>query len=97
MDDTATVLDAGAYRVDAASAPARLSLTGGLPADLRDMNAIAIAFTAGYGDGESDVPALIRAGILEILADLYVNRGDGAAEPPQTALSLFSPYRIFKL
>ena len=55
---------------------------------------IAIAFTAGYGDAESDVPAPIREAILEIVADLYANRGETNVETPLAALALLAPYRV---
>ena len=98
VDDTATVLDASLYQVDAASAPARVTLKSpALAANARALNAIAIAFDAGYGDHASDVPQAIRTAILEIVADLHANRGDASLDPPQAALALLAPYRIFKL
>ena len=73
---------AALYRVDAASAPARIAWkeTTVAPTDLRNFNALAIAFTAGYGDAASDVPEPIRRAILMIVADLYVHRGDACAD-----------------
>jgi uncharacterized phiE125 gp8 family phage protein len=99
LDDTASVLDAGVYQVDAAGEPARVTLKFGVtpPVGLRAINAVAIAFDAGYGDGESDVPFAIRQAILEIVADLYVNRGDAAANAPSSALALLAPYRVVRL
>jgi uncharacterized phiE125 gp8 family phage protein len=98
MDDAATVLDASHYQVDLASAPARVTLKSpAIVADTRALNAIAIGFTAGYGDDASDVPQAIRTAILEILADLYANRGDMKAEPPSTAQAMLAPYRVLKL
>jgi len=99
MDDSASVLDPSVYQVDAASAPARLALKPAavLPANLRAINAVSIAFTAGYGDGESDVPAPVREAILEIVAGLYANRGDAPADLPLAAFALLAPYRVLKL
>jgi uncharacterized phiE125 gp8 family phage protein len=96
-DDSATVLDTARYQIDAASKPARVALKFAVvpPVGLRAVNAVSVAFTAGYGDGESDVPPLIRAGILDILADLYTNRGDGTL--PLEAQALLAPYRIVKI
>jgi len=96
LDDSATVLDAATYQVDTASSPARLTLkpTTAPPAALRRINAIAVAFTAGYGDAGSDVPAPVREAILKIVANFYVNRGDTAAVTPAEALALLAPYRI---
>jgi uncharacterized phiE125 gp8 family phage protein len=98
MDDTATVLDASLYQADTMAAPGRIALKSpAIVAATRPLNAIAIAFDAGYGDAASDVPQAIRTAILEIVADLYTNRGDIAADPPQTALALLAPYRVLKL
>jgi uncharacterized phiE125 gp8 family phage protein len=98
-NDAATVLDSSLYQVDTASKPARVALKFGVapPTDLRGMNAIAIAFTAGYGDAEANVPAPIHAAILEMIADAYTNRGDTSSDPPLAALALLAPYRIVKL
>jgi uncharacterized phiE125 gp8 family phage protein len=97
-DDTATVLDASLYQVDLASAPARVTLKSpASAANTRTLNAVAIAFTAGYGDDASDVPQAIRTAILEILADLYANRGDVNSNPPSTAQAMLAPYRVLKL
>ena len=95
LDDSATVLDAATYQVDIASSPARLVLkpNASPPVTLRRINAIAIAFTAGYGDA-SDVPAPVCEAILKIVANFYVNRGDAAAVTPAEALALLAPYRM---
>jgi uncharacterized phiE125 gp8 family phage protein len=97
-DNTATVLDAATYQVDLVASPARLALkpNASPPAALRALNAVAIAFTAGYGDA-SDVPAPIQQAILTIVAALYAHRGDEAVELPQEALALLAPYRMVKL
>jgi uncharacterized phiE125 gp8 family phage protein len=99
LDDTATVLDPSLYQVDAASKPARVALKFGVvpPTGLRGMNAVEIAFTAGYGGAESDVPAPIREAILELVACVYANRGDTPSELPPAALALLAPYRVVKL
>ena len=39
----------------------------------------------------------VREAILEIVAELYVNRGDGPEEISAPAQALLAPYRIFKL
>jgi len=98
-DDSATVLDASRYVVDTASAPGRLALKPDTapPANLRTVNAIAIAFTAGYGDAASNVPPLLKEAILELLAFLYENRGEAPAELPLDCLALLAPYRVLRL
>ena len=98
LDDTPSVLDPSVYQVDAASAPARL--TGKIdfapPTNLRAVNAVEIAFTAGYG-GASAVPQPVKQAILQIAADLYANRGDEAEIVSSAAQALLAPYRVFKL
>jgi len=98
LDDSATVLDAATWQVDTASSPARLMLkpNASPPVNLRALNAIAIAFTAGYGDAD-DVPAPVKQAVLVIVAWLYANRGDIASETPQEALALLAPTRVVKL
>ncbi len=95
LNDAATVLDPSTYRVDNSAMPARIAWkeTVQPPVTPRNMNALAVAFTAGYG-AAVDVPQLIREAILEIVADLYANRGDIAGEPPLAALALLAPYRV---
>jgi uncharacterized phiE125 gp8 family phage protein len=98
-NDAATVLDPSLYQVDAASSPARIALKQGvtLPVGLRALNAVQIAFSAGYGDAESNVPAPLREAILDLIANAYANRGDTSGELPLDALALLAPYRILKL
>ncbi len=98
-DDSGAVMSTSLYAVDTASAPARLALKPGVPppTNLRALNAIAVAFTAGYGDAESDVPLLLKEAILELIAFLYENRGEAPAELPLAALALLAPFRVFKL
>lgn len=97
-DDAATVLDAAVYQVDAAAQPGRVALKpgAGVFTDLRCINAVAMAFTAGYGDA-STVPAPIVQAILRILAQLYAHRGDDAPSLDDATLSLLAPYRIVHL
>jgi uncharacterized phiE125 gp8 family phage protein len=97
-DDAATIVATSAYRIDTASAPGRLALRSAPPfaANLRRLNAIEIAFTAGYG-GASAAPQPIKQAILCILADLYEHRGDDDAIVGARAAALLAPYRIFKL
>lgn len=96
-DDTASVLDAAQYFVDTASAPGRVGLSCVTPSDLRRRNALAIAFDAGYGTAEAEIPAPVREAILKIVAELYAARGDGAEQIGAGAEALLAPYRMFKL
>jgi len=92
-------VDPANYLVDTVSRPGRVVFSCAFvpPANLRRRNAVAVAFDAGYGSAASDVPADIREAILEIVADLYVNRGDGPDGEPLAAQALLAPYRVFKL
>ena len=96
-DDAAHVLDSASYFVDAASGRIALNEGHAPPTDLRRLNAVAVAFTAGYGDAEADVPALLKEAILELIAFLYENRGEAPAELPLDCLALLAPYRALKL
>jgi uncharacterized phiE125 gp8 family phage protein len=97
-DDQASVIDPVRYVVDAASAPARLVLkpTAAFPTNLRRTNAVALAYTAGYGTAAA-VPATIKEAILELVAFLYEHRGEAPAELPPGALALLAPYRVLKV
>jgi len=99
MDDSASVMDTSQYQVDTASSPGRIALKAGVtpPVNLRALNAIAIAFDAGYGNAASGVPDAIKRAILMIVADLYANRGDAAVETSAAALATLAPYRILNL
>ncbi len=94
-DGSATVLDPASYDVDLAGN--RVALGCIAPPGLRSLNALAIAFDAGFGDAATDVPADIRAAILELMAELYVNRGDAPATECLGAAALLAPHRVFKL
>ena len=99
LNDAATVLDPATWQVDNSSAPARIALKANAspPVNLRSLNAVAVAFTAGFGDGESDVPAPVREAILQMVAEAYANRGDAPSAVPLSALALLAPYRIVKI
>jgi uncharacterized phiE125 gp8 family phage protein len=98
-----TELDAASYAVDVLSAPARLVLKGAVPSvAARELNAFEIAFTAGYGDEASDVPAPIRHALTLLVAHWFERRepvvlGLGAQEVPTTVAGLLLPYRRVRL
>ena len=96
-DGTATAIDPSNYTIDTASQPARLLFGCIPPVALRAINAVSVAFSAGYGDAANDVPAPVREAILEITAELYVHRGDGPEEISLAAQTLLAPYRVFNL
>ena len=98
-----TTLDADDYTVDILSQPARLVLNGATPPVVaRALNAFEIAFTAGYGDAASDVPAPIRHALTLLVAHWFERRepvvlGLGAQEVPTTVAGLLLPYRRVRL
>jgi uncharacterized phiE125 gp8 family phage protein len=96
-DDSSRVLDPATYIVDLAANRLALKQSIAPPSNLRRLNAVAIAFTAGHGDAAEDVPAPLREAILELVTFLYENRGEAPAELPQGCLALLAPYRVFKL
>jgi uncharacterized phiE125 gp8 family phage protein len=99
LDDTMGVVDPSSYVVDLASQPGRIAQRRPFPPPLpplRPVNAVSVAFTAGYGD-PTTVPLALVQGILCIIADLYSNRGDANAIVGPEAEALLAPYRIFKL
>jgi len=95
---TATTLSSETYIVDSAAVPGRLVLkeNAALPVNLREANAIAVAFQAGYGANALDVPAAIRAAILSLTAHLYEARGEISVPPPDTVAQL-APFRVMML
>lgn len=89
------------YVVDLASSSGRIvlkSLTGLNPV-LRAANAIAVAFTAGFGDAGEDVPEPLRQAVRLLAAHYYENReaanGNGAL--PLSVEALLRPYRVVQL
>ncbi len=98
-----TTLDADDYAVDVLSQPARLVLNGATPPVVaRALNAFEIAFTAGYGEEASDVPAPIRQALSLLVAHWFERRepvvlGVGAQEVPSTVAGLLLPYRRVRL
>jgi uncharacterized phiE125 gp8 family phage protein len=92
-DDSAVVLATNGYVVDL---PGQRVLLQDAPQGLRPANAVAIGFTAGYGDAAA-VPQPVCSAILLIVASLYAHRGDDAAPVPDAALALLAPYRVMKL
>ena len=70
-DDTAAVLDASRYRIDAPGG--RLIFSSPHPG-LRAADAVSIAFTAGYGDA-ADVPAPIKSAIEQTVMSALQDAG----------------------
>ena len=57
---------------------------------------MSIDYTAGYDDSDPDaIPMPIRHAILLLTAFLYEQRGDVAADMPETAKALLWPFRLW--
>lgn len=93
---TESVLSSDAYIVDGASVPGRIVFksAASLPAELADVNAISVAFQAGYGANGASVPAAIRNAMLDLIAHLYEARGRAPAEPPGGVFAQLAPFRV---
>lgn len=89
-----STVDAGTYRLDAASG--RILLNDGVawPSNLRADGAVQIEFKAGYGDAADDVPAEIRQAILMHVGAMYENRM--CADLPAGAMALLDPFRTLE-
>lgn len=97
--DTPTVVASSVYQLDTASEPARLVLRFGQiwPYDLRQVNAIAVQYTAGYASAAA-VPAAIKHAMKIMLAEWYEERQPttpGYVAPlPFGAEALMAPFRL---
>jgi len=95
-DGTTTTLSSALYTVDTAGGRLAFGPLVAPPTDLAPIDAVAIAFTAGYGDA-SAVPAPLKVAVLAFIAFLYEYRGDAPADPPPAVAALLAPYRIFRI
>lgn len=103
LDESGTLqtLAPADYVVDTASEPGCLVPAPGKawPATQAGaINAVEVAYTAGYGDTAATVPQPLRQWILLALGDMYANREASGAQPQvghQFADRLLDPYLIF--
>ncbi|MGD9783891.1 MAG: head-tail connector protein [Hyphomicrobiaceae bacterium] len=99
----ATVVDAAAYQVDAASRPARIAFDAShVPQPKGLVNGIEIDFTAGFGMAAGDVPEPVRLALLLLVAHWYEHRDPIEIGMPSTAIPqavgrLLAPYRVVRL
>jgi hypothetical protein len=100
-DTTITV--ATTFDVDLQSIPGRIALQRGAtwPTAMRAVNAIEIAYVAGYGDSATDVPAPIRRAVKQMAAYLYSHRGDGCSSEEayveSGAASIMGKYKVLRI
>lgn len=69
------------FTVDTQRMPGRIALKSGatLPAVTESANGISIIYVAGFGATATNVPAVLKMGLLQMVASLYANRGDGCS------------------
>ena len=103
-DDSFVSLGPDLFTLDNAGRAPRLARRGGglWPQPGRAVNGIEIAFTAGYGEGEEDVPMPVRLAIKMLVAHWYeareaVTPGIAADMVPMSVTSLIAPYREVRL
>ncbi|MCH9806763.1 MAG: head-tail connector protein [Alphaproteobacteria bacterium] len=102
-DGQAAIVPPEHYISDTTGNPGRLvPARQGWPQPGRRANGIEIAFTAGYGDAETDVPAPIRQALLLLVAHWYEHRdpveiGTPGVAIPAAVSRLLKPYRLARL
>lgn len=94
IDDDLQVADPKLYTANLHAQPALVLIEPTL-APLYPAMAVAFTFIAGYGDEPDAIPAPIRHAVLVLVAHLYENRGDVAADMPEAAWRLLTPYRLW--
>jgi uncharacterized phiE125 gp8 family phage protein len=102
-DGVTQTVSSALYQLDIVSEPARLLPVDGnaWPTDVKPykVNAVKVAFTAGYGSAGSSVPESIRTAMRLLLGLLYENReavniGNLVTELPIGVQNLLWPYRV---
>jgi uncharacterized phiE125 gp8 family phage protein len=98
-DGTSQAIDAAAFTLDRAAAPAILGFApGSMPAPGRDLAGIEIDVEVGYGGAGTDVPEPLRQAMRLLIAHWYENRGlvagDAGAVLPAGVAALLAPYRV---
>lgn len=78
------------------NSPGRVKLvTGGSWPYHRGFASFIIEFKGGYGDAASDVPELLKHGILLFLGHLYENRG--TEDIPKATKDVLWPFKVMRL
>lgn len=101
VDGVTATLAAQDYMLDNVSEPAYLVPAPGLAwpdTQAGRINAVTVAYTAGYGATAADVPAALRHWLLLAIGDLYAQRRAGAEKPtvPHHFVDgLLDPFRLF--
>lgn len=101
-DGDPKLLSSVAWRLDAASQPARLALLGTGPTPGRVLNGIEIDLVAGFGPSGINVPQPLKLAIMTLVARWYENR-EGArygvvpASVSDQVETLVAPFRALRL
>lgn len=101
-DGHPSLLSSVAWRLDAASQPARLALLGTGPTPGRVLNGIEIDLVAGFGPSGISVPQPLKLAIMTLVARWYENR-EGArygvvpASVADQVEALVAPFRALRL
>ncbi len=91
-DNTESTFDSSNYTLDAPSGRLILNSTAVWPSNLRNAAAVAVTYTAGYGDNPGDVPKPIHSSILMHAAKMYDERC--ACDMPDSSRRLLNQYRV---
>jgi uncharacterized phiE125 gp8 family phage protein len=99
-DGVVQTLDPSAFVVRAAETPGEIAPAYGThwPSTRRDIDAVAVEFTCGYGEPDA-VPDSVKRAVLLIVGTLYAHResvvtGTIATDLPQSAEWLLGPLRV---
>lgn len=94
-DNNGVVYSSVGYVLDVISNPGRIFLNKGYswPGNVRDINAMVIEYTAGYG-AASAVHEQIKTAIKMTVASLFEHRGDDNMDLPDVVKQLLAPYVI---
>lgn len=98
LENTETSWDLSNLLIDTDTEPGRLITAYGINypvVTLRDLNAVIIEYTAGYGDTAADVPENIKDAILLYCAYRYENRVAEVASVPDHFYDVLRPDRVY--
>lgn len=101
-DGDPNLLSSVAWRLDAASQPARLALLGTGPTPGRVLNGIEIDLVAGFGPSGISVPQPLKLAIMTLVARWYENREGARYGVVPASVSdqievLVAPFRALRL
>lgn len=86
------------FLIDLDGEPGRICLAYGCSwpsVVLREMNAVKIRYTAGYGDEAADVPGPVRDAIMLYVSHMNENRASEEDAIPKQFFDLLRPDRVF--